>query len=177
MKIEREILEPMAGVSREIGFYLSGWEETRAQLRDAVKDLSAEELARRVLPNAHQIGNLILHIGEAESWWIHSIVAEKELDDEAKKFAHWDDTVETDFAGKNYAAHDCIEKIDEISRMSRGILAEFADEDLERIFVLDKPEKRLEISLRSILRHLADHKATHKGQILMLKRLLRDGQN
>ncbi len=177
MKIEREILEPMAGVSREIGFYLSGWEETRAQLRDAVKDLSAEELARRVLPNAHQIGNLILHIGEAESWWIHSIVAEKELDDEAKKFAHWDDTVETDFAGKNYAAHDCIEKIDEISRMSRGILAEFADEDLERIFVLDKPEKRLEISLRSILRHLADHEALHKGQILMLKRLLRDGQN
>ncbi len=70
MKVEREILEPMAGVSREIGFYLSGMEETRAQLRDAATNLTSKELAQRVLPNAHQIGGLILHIGEAESWWI-----------------------------------------------------------------------------------------------------------
>ena len=163
MKVEREILEPTAGVSREIGFYLSGMEETRAELRDAVADLTSEELARRVLPDAHQIGALILHIGEAESYWIHSIVAEKELDEEAKRFAHWDDTTETDFAAKGYSAKDCIGKIDEISRMSREILARFGDEDLDKIFVRDKPDKRLEISLRSILRHLADHEATHKG--------------
>lgn len=177
MEVEREILEPMLGVSREIGFYLSGWEETRAALRDAVADLTGEELARRVLPSAHQIGGLILHIGEAESWWIHSIVAKRELDEESKRFAHWDDTTETDFAEKHYAAKDCIEKIDEISRMSREILAKFGDEDLEMIFVMDRPNKRLEISLRSVLRHLADHEATHKGQILMLKRLLRETGN
>ena len=177
MKVEREILEPLAGVAREIGFYLSGNEETRAQLRDAVADLTSKELARRILPNAHQIGGLILHIGEAESWWIHSIVAGKELDDEARRFAHWDDTTETDFAEKGYSAKDCIEKIDEISRMSREILAEFADEDLDKIFSFDKPDRRIEISLRSILRHLADHEATHKGQILMLKRLLRETEN
>lgn len=177
MKVEREILEPMAGVSREIGFYLSGIEETRAGLRDAVANLTDEELARRVLPSAHQIGGLILHSGEAESWWIHSIVAERELDEESKRFAHWDDTTETDFAEKHYTAKDCIEKIDEISRMSREILAKFGDEDLEKIFVMDRPNKRLEISLHSVLRHLADHEATHKGQILMLKRLLRETGN
>ncbi len=47
MNVEREILEPMAGVSKEIGFYLSGWEEVRAELRDIVSDLSDEELAGR----------------------------------------------------------------------------------------------------------------------------------
>ncbi len=177
MKVEREILEPMAGVSREIGFYLSGMEETRAQLRDAATNLTSKELAQRVLPNAHQIGGLILHIGEAESWWIHSIVAGKELDEKAKQFAHWDDTTETDFAEKGYSVKDCIERIDEISRLSREILAEFGDEDLDKIFGFDRPGKRVEISLRSILRHLGDHEATHKGQILMLKRLLRGGQN
>ncbi len=71
MKVERNILEPMAGVSKEIGFYLSGMEEIRAQLRKAVSDLTNEELARRIMPNAHQIGALILHLGENESWWIH----------------------------------------------------------------------------------------------------------
>jgi len=177
MKVQREILEPMAGVSREIGFYLSSIEETRAELRDAVADLTDEELARRVLPNAHQIGGLILHLGEAEASWIHSRIAGRELNDEEKKFVHWCDTTETDFAEKGYTAKDCIEKIDEVSRMSREILAGFGDEDLDKIFVIDKPDKRLEISLRSILRHLGDHEATHKGQILMLKRLLRGGQS
>lgn len=177
MKVEREILEPMPGVAREIGFYLSGMEETRAELRKAVADLTVEELARRVLPNAHQIGALILHIGEAEASWIHSRVAGRELSDEEKKFVFWCDTTETDFAEKGYTAKDCIERIDEISRMSREILAEFSDEDIEKIFILNKPDKRIEISLRSILQHLNDHEATHKGQILMLKRLLRDGQN
>ena len=174
MKVERDILEPIAGVSKEIGFYLSGMEEIRAQLRKAVSDLTDEELARRITPKAHQIGALILHLGETESWWIHSVVAGKELDEEAKQFAHWDDTTETDFAEKGYSAKDCIERIDEISRMSREILGGFGDEDLERMFGFDKKEKRIEVSLRWVLHHLLDHEATHKGQIMMLKRLLRE---
>jgi len=174
MKVERDILESMSGVSREIGFYLSGMEEIRAQLRKAVSDLTSKELARRITPNAHQIGALILHLGETESWWIHSVVAEKELDEEAKRFAHWDDTTETDFAEKGYSAEDCIGIIDEISRMSREILAKFGDEDLERLFGFDKKDKRIEVSLRWVLHHLIDHEATHKGQIMMLKRLLRE---
>jgi len=96
------------------------------------------------------------------------------LDEEAKRFAHWDDTTETDFAEKNYSVKDCIERIDEINRMSRKILGGFSDEDLERMFGFDQKDKRVEVSLRWVLHHLLDHKATHKGQIMMLKRLLRD---
>lgn len=177
MKIERETLKPMPGTAKEIGFYLSAIEETRAELRDAVADLTKEELGRRVTPKAHQIGNLILHIGEAEASWIHSRVAGRELSEEEKRFAHWCDTTETDYAEKNYTAQQCVERIDEISHRSRQILAEFGDEDIEKIFSFDREKGRLEISLRSILRHLADHEATHKGQILMLKRLLREGEN
>lgn len=175
MKVERRILEPMSGVAREIGFYLSGIEATRAQMRGAVADLTREELSRRVMPTAHQIGNLILHIGEAEATWIHSRIIGRELSDEEKKFVHWCDTTETDYAEKNYTARKCVERIDEISRRSREILARFGDEDIDKIFSFDAEENgRLEISLRSVLRHLADHEAMDKGQIMMLKRLLRE---
>ena len=174
MEIEKRILEPVSGFSREIGFYLSGWEKIRAELREVVSDLTVEELSKRVLPGAHQIGNLILHIGEAESGWIHEIVAGKELDDEAKKFAHWYDTTETDFAGKGYTAKECVEKIDKISQMSREILVEFTDKDLEKLFGYDRNGKQIEVSLRWVLNHLIDHEANHKGQISMLKRLLRE---
>ena len=177
MEIVKRTLEPVAGFSREIGFYLSAWEKTRDELRRIVSDLTDEDLARRITPAAHQIGGLILHLGEAETWWIHSVVAEKVLDEEAKKFAHMYDTTETDFAEKGYSAADCIERIDEISRRSREILAKLADEDLEKIFSYERDDKRVEASLRWIFCQLIDHEANHKGQISMLKRLLRESND
>lgn len=174
MEIEKRTLMPVSGFSREIGFYLSSWEKVRKQLRETVSDLSNEELSQRILPGSHQIGGLILHLGEAESGWIHSIIAGQELDDEAKKFAHWYDTTETDFAEKGYDAKNCIGRIDEISRISREILQKFDDGDLEKLFAYDRDGKRIEVSLRWVLCHLIDHEAHHKGQISMLKRLLRE---
>jgi uncharacterized damage-inducible protein DinB len=178
METVKRTLTPLEGFSREIGFYLSSWEKSRAELREIVSDLSLEELAARILPGAHQIGGLILHLGEAESGWIHAIIAGKELDDEAKKFAHWYDTTETDFAEKGYGARECIERIDKIGEMSRRILAQFDDEDLERLFGYRRDSgERVEVSLRWVLHHLIDHEANHKGQISMLKRLLRETQD
>jgi uncharacterized damage-inducible protein DinB len=177
MKVEQQALTPTAGVAGEIGFYLSGIEKVRAQIREAVSDLTPAELALRVTPTAHQIGNLLLHLGEAEAGWIHQIVAERELSDEEKQFVHFYDTTETDFAGKGYSATECIERIDEISRRSREILARFSDADLERFFGFERDGRRIEVTLRWVLIHLLEHEATHKGQITMLKRLMRESQN
>lgn len=177
MKVGRRVLEPTAGVSPEIGFYLSGIEKVRAQIREAAADLTQEELARRVTPTAHQIGNLILHLVECEASWIHETVGGRALDEEEKRFAHICDTTETDFAAKNYSAAECIERLDRIGRRSREILARFTDEDLEKFFGFERGGKKYEASLRWILIHLVEHEATHKGQITMLKRLMRESQN
>jgi uncharacterized damage-inducible protein DinB len=170
------ILKAAPGFSREIGFYLSQWEKTRAELREIVSDLTDAELAARITPEAHQIGALILHLGEAEAWWMLSVVAEKVLDEETKKFAHIYDTTETDFAAKGYSATECLERIDEINRRSREILLPLTDEDLGKIFSYELDGKVVEASLRWIFCQLIDHEATHKGQIAMLKRLLRAKQ-
>ncbi len=174
MEITRRVLSSPEGVSKEIGFYLSGIEKVRAQLREAIADLTVEELAWRVTPTAHQIGNLILHIGESEASWIHEIVAERELSEEEQKFAHFYDTTERDYAEKNYTAAECIERLDEIGRRSREILARLTDEDLERFFGFERSGGKFEVSLRWIIIHLIEHEATHKGQIMMLKRLMRE---
>ena len=177
MEIVKRTLEPTAGFSREIGFYLSAWEKTRAELRSIVADLTDAELTARISPEAHQIGGLILHLGEAEMWWIHKVAAEKELSEEEIKFAHMYHTTETDFAEKGYSAADAIERIDEISRRSREILTKFTDENLEKIYFYEREGKRVEATLRWIFCQLIDHEANHKGQISMLKRLLRRGSN
>jgi uncharacterized damage-inducible protein DinB len=174
MEVEKRILAPLPGFSGELAFYLAGWEELRNLLRKTAADLMPEELAARAFPNAHQIGNLILHLGESEAGWIWQIIAQRDLTDDEKKFTHWYDTTERDFAEKNYGAAECLERIDEISRRSRAILAGLSDADLDRFFGYEREGKRVEVTLRWVLIHLIDHEAVHRGQISMLKRILRE---
>ena len=174
MEVEKRTLEPASGFSGELAFYLGSWEELRSRLRKTVSDLTDEELESRAFPSAHQIGNLILHIGESEAGWIWQIIDGQELSEEEKKLVHWYDTTERDFAEKGYSAKACLERIDRINSMSRRILSKFTDADLDKFFAYERDDKRVEVTLRWVLVHLLDHEATHRGQILMLKRILRE---
>jgi len=177
MEVEKRTLNPFSGFSGELGFYVSALEIARERLRKTAADLSFEELSARAFPGAHQIGNLILHLGEAEASWIHSRLVGKELSDDEKKFAHLYDTTERDYAEKAYSAAECLERIDRISQKSRRVLANFTDVDLDKLFAYETDDNRkIEVSLRRVLTDLADHEAVHRGQISMLKRILRGGE-
>lgn len=177
MGAEKRSLKPVSGFSGELAVYLGSFEEFRKRLRKTVSDLTIEELTIRAFPNAHQIGNLILHLGEAEASWIWRIVAGKELSEEEKRFTHWCDTTERDFAEKGYSASECLERIDKISQRSREVLSKFTDNDLDKFFGYNRDDgTRVEVTLRWVLVHLLDHDSIHHGQILMLRRILRGGE-
>jgi uncharacterized damage-inducible protein DinB len=177
MAIEQRSVKPAAGFSGELALYLGSLEEVRNRLRETAADLTAEELTRRAFPSAHQIGNLILHLGEAEAGWIWRNITGKEIDEDAKKQVHWCDTTERDFAEKAYSAQECLDRIDAISARSREILATFTDADLDKFFGFNRDDgTRIEVTLRWVLVHLLDHEAVHRGQISMLIRLLRGGE-
>lgn len=175
MKTNQDLLEPAPGFPREIGYYLGAWEKARAKTRELIEDLSKEEIARRFVPNMHSIGAITLHLGEAEFYWIQEVVAGKTPTEEEKKFAHLLDTMEADF-DRGYTARYCIETIDKISGMTREMLKNFDDNDLEKIYLREYANARTELSLRSILQRLIDHEAHHRGQIAMIKRLVRGGE-
>ena len=169
---ERRVLLTPDNLSREIGFYFAGMEEVREQVRDAVAAMSGDALNRPAFPGAHSIGALVMHIGEAEWWWMQCNVAGHKLTDEDRKAPFWDVLEEPDsFASRGYDAEFCLQAIETIRNQTRELLASFSDDDLERIVSYQGRGKQ-ERSLRWILHHLIDHEAQHKGQILMLKRLL-----
>jgi uncharacterized damage-inducible protein DinB len=173
MSVKRLTLSPAAGVAPGIGLHLSGMEEVREQLREAVCDLPDEELARRAVPDTHSIGALVLHIGEAEWWWMQCVISGHELTDEDRRHPAWDVLVEPEaFARRGYSAQYCLDVIDAIRGETRRLLASFGDDDLDRIYGYARDGRNIEVSLRWVLHHLTDHEAQHKGQILMLKRLL-----
>jgi uncharacterized damage-inducible protein DinB len=166
-------LEPAPGVSSGIGFYLGGMEEVREQVRQAVSDLNKEQIGRTAFPGAHSIGALVLHIGEAEWWWMQCNIAGHKLTAEDRQSPYWDvlESRET-FAARGYSAEFCLDEIARIRDQTRALLASFNDADLERLFTYERHGETHEYSLRWTLHHLIDHEAQHKGQILMLKRLM-----
>jgi uncharacterized damage-inducible protein DinB len=65
-----------------------------------------------------------------------------------------------------------LKEIEKIRNQTRDVLFSFSDKDLERIISFDRRGETTEYNLRWLLHHLIDHEAQHKGQILMLKRLM-----
>ena len=169
----RGILNSVVGVAPQVGFYLAGMEEVREQVCKAVEDMTDEQVGRAAISDAHAIGALVLHIGEAEWFWMQCVVMGHKLNDEDRCAAFWDVLKHPeDFSGKGYSAGFCLNEIKKIREQTHQTLALFNDSDLDRIFPFERRSEMHEQSLRWILHHLIDHEAQHKGQILMLKRLL-----
>jgi uncharacterized damage-inducible protein DinB len=167
------VLTPHPGLSTGIGYYLSGMEEVRSQLVAAVKSVPDDLIGKPAFLGAHSIGALVLHIGEAEWFWMQMVVGGHELTEEDKQAPCWDilDDVEG-VARKGYTTEFCLNEADKIRNQTRDLLFGYNDRDLERIITFERNGKETEHNLRWILHHLIDHEAQHKGQILMLKRLM-----
>ncbi len=171
--MRRRLLNRYPGLSTAIGYYLSGMEEVRNQVTSAVKPIPDDLIGKPAFLGAHSIGGLVLHIGEAEWFWMQMVVSGHELTEEDKKAAYWDvlDDVEG-VARKGFTTDFCLQEIERIRNQTRDVLFAFNDKDLERIITYERKGETTEYNLRWILHRLIDHEAQHKGQILMLKRLM-----
>src|SRR5688500_10010804 len=171
--MRRRVLTPHLGLSTGIGYYLSGMEEVRSQLVAAVKDIPDDLIGKPAFLGAHSIGALVLHIGEAEWFWMQMVVCGHQLTDEDAKAACWDILDDVDAVSrKGYTAAFCLQEAEKIRNQTRDVLFGYSDKDLERIIAYERKGYPTEHNLRWILHHLIGHEAQHKGQILMLKRLM-----
>jgi uncharacterized damage-inducible protein DinB len=101
------------------------------------------------------------------------VVAGHQLTEEDQKAPCWDilDDVER-VAREGFTAEFCLQEAEKVRNQTRDLLFTYNDKDLERSIHYERQDKPTEHNLRWILHHLIDHEAQHKGQILMLKRLM-----
>lgn len=169
----RRMLTPHPGLSTGIGYYLSGMEEVSSQLVAAVKDIPDNLIGKPAFLGAHSIGGLILHIGEAEWFWMQMVVSGHRLTEEDKAAPYWDILDDVERVARNgFTTEFCLLEAEKIRNQTRDVLFSYNDKDLERIITFERRGETTEHNLRWILHHLIDHEAQHKGQILMLKRLM-----
>ncbi len=171
--MRRRVLTPHPGLSTGIGYYLSGMEEVRTQLNVAVRGIPDDSIGKPPFLGAHSIGGLVLHIGEAEWFWMQMVVRGHQLTEEDKKAPYWDVLEDVGRVARNgYTAEFCLQEIERIRNQTRDALFSYNDKDLERIITHERGGETSEYNLRWILHRLIDHEAQHKGQIFMLKRLM-----
>src|SRR5260370_16636665 len=157
MSTKTKLLSPAQGFPPAIGFYLSGMDEVREQVHDAVSEMSNEDIGKPSVPGAHSVGALVLHIGEAEWFWMQCVVSDHKLTDEDRRAPYWDVLKEPErVANNSYSAEFCLNEAARIREQTRGVLASFNDDDLERIFSFQCPAKTRAQSLPCILHHLID---------------------
>ena len=167
------LLTSHPGLATNIGYYLSGMEEVRGQLSAAVRTISDDMIGKPAFLGAHSIGGLVLHIGEAEWFYMKMVVSGQELTEEVKNAPYWDILDDLERVARNgYTAEFCLSEIEKIRNQTRDVLFSYNDKDLERIITFERRGQATEYNLRYILHHLIDHEAQHKGQIFMLKRLM-----
>lgn len=118
------------------------------------------------------IGTIIIHLAEAEYFWMQEIVAGKEFTDEIEDLLHHDLWFK-DFAAEDLDVNYCLQTVEKIHVLTRDTLSKLTDDDLEKLFARKREDRESHYSLRWIFTHLLQHDAEHQRQMLMLKRLIR----
>jgi hypothetical protein len=101
------------------------------------------------------------------------VVSGRQLTEDVQKGPYWDVLDDVERVARNgYSVEFCLQEAEKIRNQTRDVLFSYNDKDLERIIIFERHDKPTEHNLRWILHHLIDHEAQHKGQIMMLKRMM-----
>lgn len=165
---------PVEGFSPAISYYMAGFEYARSKTLELIKDLTPKEIAQKISTDIYSIGAITLHLCECEYYWFQSVVRERELSEEEQKFAHMFDAMENDI-DRGFDAEYLLGKLNAISELSYKHLKTLGDEDLDKFFISRYGDRDTEFSLREILQRMTDHEANHRGQMAMIKRVIRNG--
>src|SRR5215207_8750668 len=121
--MRRRLLTPHPGLATAIGYYLSGMEEVRSQVNAAVKTIPDDLIGKPAFLGAHSIGALVLHIGEAEWFWMQMVVGGHELTEEDKKAPCWDILDDVEAVARNgYTTEFCLREAEKIRNQTRDLL-------------------------------------------------------
>lgn len=177
MALEKINLKITSEFSPQIGWFYAMLEDQHKRLKEAVANLTPAELAWQINPRANSIGILLIHIAEAELWWIKECIFGDKLTPEQRTEYRCDifgsanaSQVEKSITG---GIEFFFEKLDKARAIVKDYLTRLTDADLETTRPVENPSATsFDINVRWILYHLVEHESHHRGQILMLKKLL-----
>ena len=149
-------------LSAQIGLIYGMMEGIRRIVKEKAKKLKPVHLTWQPNRQTNTIGTLLLHIAEAELWWMQEVIAGKPLTKKQKEEFRYDlyggeNTKQIGQTSLDYL----FSKMDRVRRQTRRILRKLSDRDLDKVHKF----KNDRITYGYILFHLIEHEASHAGQI------------
>jgi len=175
-------LQPAGYASGYVARMAWQMDEQRRLVLDAVRDLTPADLEWQPAPGMNSIGMLLAHIAVAE----HHLVAVgvEGLEDSDPKGVVGISLEEEGMpleanappspalAGKDLAFFELA--LGKARAYTHAAMRKLTDEDLKRIIVRTRPDgTRREFDVGWMLYHLLEHEAGHRGQIQVLKHLMK----
>ena len=172
--VETYDARPEPGLDPELATLLAALDDGTREWREELGDLREDDLVQRPFPEGPPIGAVLLHMAEAEAFWIEEVVGGRPLSEAFKRQTlseetRQDEGVWGDAPRMPYAAYLAL--LDEVRARTRETLRR--EEDPERRL---KPDPdRPGMTVRWALAHVVQHDSYHGGQCVLLKRIVREG--
>lgn len=174
MGAQRIDLPDPGSLDPEVGLFHRMQQELRGRLKSAAGELTPSQLAWVPEKGGNSIGMLLLHVVEAELFWIQYVCMGQELTPEQKEiyraelFGNPEAPLPAEQSGEWF-----IERLDESRRITEELYTTLSDPSLDELKNFTDDEGRdYEFTVRWILYHVLEHEAGHRAQILMLRRRL-----
>ncbi len=157
-----------------LALLLAQMDELRADLKTYAERWSDEDLDVTLVPGFLNPGALLLHIAEAEHWWLRVVLADQgeagQLPPESLFPFHVDE--KGDAVAGERPLTEYLSVLDDTRVWTRDFLAGLSAEDLTRDFPFTSQEGESFIfSVEWVLYHLVEHEAHHRGQLALMYRL------
>jgi len=165
------ILEPVSGGSGETGAWSAALTDCRARTLKAIAGINQNELDWQPPLCANTIGTLLYHIALIEADWLYTEILERPIPEDLKAILHLDDRESngelTTIRGETANQHE-------------QRLARVRDEFLQALGSMTLTEFRrvrhlpdYDVTPEWVVLHLMQHEAEHRGQIIVLRKSLK----
>ncbi len=174
MSAQRIDLPVPGSLDPQVGLFHRMQQEIRGRLKNAAGELTPSQLAWVPEKGGNSIGMLLLHIVEAELFWIQYVCMGQELTPEQKTIYRTELFGNPDASPlEEHPVEWFIARLDESREITEEFYATLSDSSLEELkdFV-DDEGREYEFTVRWVLYHVLEHEAGHRAQILMLRRML-----
>jgi uncharacterized damage-inducible protein DinB len=151
-------------------------EDIRKETLRGISGLTKEQLFQEPLPGEFPIGAYMMHIAEAELYWLGILSGEKQPEGLKKRVydCAWFDTPK-----ENYAPPAEPIELDEYLSVAAGIrdllfnyIRNMNDDDLETTVKIKRSATHeVEITKKWIIYHIIEHEAHTRGQMFLLIRM------
>ncbi len=161
-----ELLEP-GGIHPRLALLFSQMEDLRADFKKKAAGLTVDDLDRKPLEDFMSSGHLLAHCAGAEEWWMKRLLQGDES---------WIQDPETEevMGGGGKSLEEIFAYMDDVRAHTHRALESMGEDELSREFPWDDEDgTRYLFSVEWVLYHLVEHEAHHRGQFMLLKRMMK----